>query len=108
MAAKNFNHVHVAGLTYKQAIITDTSSIALSVNFLHMQLIYGRKTAQRFAKFKFPETISWSPNPKHFSNTEESLKLIKEIIILYIKDEREKLQLEPSQPALMILNVFSG
>ena len=49
-----------------------------------------------------------SANPKHFLNTTESLKLLDEIIIPYIKNERERLKLEPSQPALLILDVFSG
>ena len=38
----------------------------------------------------------------------ESLKLLDEIIIPYDKSERERLKLEPSQPTLLILDVFSG
>ena len=71
-----------------------------------MQMIYCGKTAQSFPKFKFPETFSLSVNPRHFSNTEKSLKFLEETIIPYVKDEREKLKLELSQPALMILDVF--
>ena len=67
--------------------------IFLSANFLPMQLIYGSKFAQSFPKFKFPETFYLNANPKHFSNTEESLKLLEGIIICYVKDKQEKLKL---------------
>ena len=72
-----------------------------------MQLIYNGKTALSFPKFKFPEKFSLSANPKHISSTEESLKLLEEIIP-YVKDELKKLKLKPLQPALMILDVFGG
>ena len=107
MATKNSKHVHVAGFSYKQAI-TGTFGITLSNKFLPMQLIYGGKTVQSLPKFKFPESFSLSANPKYFSNTTESLKLLDEIIIPYVKNERERLKLEPSQPALLILDVLSG
>ena len=79
MAAQNSKHVHVAEFTYKQAI-AGTFDITLSANFLPMQLIYDGKTAQSFPKFKFLETLTSSVNPKHFTNTEEPLKLLEEII----------------------------
>ena len=84
MATKNSKHVHVAGFSYEQAI-TGTFGITLSNKFLLMQLIYGGKTAQGLPKFKFTESFSLSANPKHFSNTMESLKLLDEIIILMLK-----------------------
>ena len=87
MATKNFKHVHVAGFFYKQGI-TGTFGIILSKKFLPMQLIYAGKTAQSLPKFKFPESFSLSANPKHFSNTAESLKLLDEIIIAYVENER--------------------
>ena len=84
MASKNSKYVHVADFSYKQAI-TGTFGITLSNKFLQMQLIYGGKTAQNLPKFKFPESFSFSANPKHFSNKTESIKLLDEIIILMLK-----------------------
>ena len=107
MASKNSKYVHVADFSYKQAI-TGTFGITLSNKFLQMQLIYGGKTAQNLPKFKFPESFSFRANPKHFSNKTESIKLLDEIIIPYVKNEPERLKLEPSQPALLILDLFSG
>ena len=91
---------YVAGFTYKQAI-TGAFGITLSANFLPMQLL-------SFPNFKIPETFSLSANPKHFSNTKELLKLLEEVIIYYVKDEREKLKSERSQPVLIILDILSG
>ena len=49
-----------------------------------------------------------SANPKHYSNTAESTKLIKEIVITYIEKERILLKLPKTQPALLIMDVFRG
>ena len=49
-----------------------------------------------------------SDNPKHFSNTTELLKLLDKIIIPYVKNKCKRFKLEPAQPALLILDVFSG
>ena len=49
-----------------------------------MQLIYGGKANQSLPKFEFPVRFSLSANPKHDSNTAESIKLIKELIIPFI------------------------
>ena len=42
---------------------------------------------------------------KHYSNEYESLKLLDDVIILYVVMEREKLKL-PTQAALIIMDVF--
>ena len=70
-----------------------------------MQLIYGGKTKQFLPRFKFPESFSLSANPKHFSNKAESLKVIKEIILPYVKQQRQELE-KPDQPAILIMDVF--
>ena len=105
MATKNSKYVHVASFSYKKAI---TGIFCITLSIVPMQLIYGGKTAQNLPKFEFPESFSLSANSKHFSNTTESLKLLDEIIIPYVKNEGKQLKLEPSQLALLILDVFSG
>lgn len=107
LAEKNSKHVSITGSSYKQAI-TATFGVTFTNDFLPMQLIYAGKTKQSYPKFKFPESFSLSANPKHFSNTEESLKLLDEIIIPYVKRERTKLGLSENQYALLILDVFKG
>ena len=85
--------------------ITATYSITMENKFLPMQLIYKGKTSQSLPKIHFPNGFSLSANLKHYSNETESLKFLKDIILSYVKTERERLGLE-TQPALLIYDVF--
>ena len=107
LAKKNSTNVTIAGSADKRSI-TGTFSITLSGNFLPVQLIYGGKTNQSLPRYKFPDEFSLSVNEKHFSNTKESIKLLKEIIIPYLEKERIALGLESEQKALVVMNVFTG
>ena len=105
MAEKGSTSVPIFGLRDKRSM-TVTFTITLNGKFLLMQLTYGGKTNQNLPKFKFPVGFSLSPNPKHYSNTAESIKLIKEIIIPYIEKERMSVKLPTTQPAFLIMDVF--
>ena len=72
-----------------------------------MQIIYGGKTERSIPRYNFPKNFLLSASPKHFSNTNESLKLIDEIIVPQIQSEHTKLQLQIDHPALLIIDVFS-
>ena len=106
MAKRNSKSVAIAGSTDKRSI-TATFVITLGGHFLPIQLIYGGKTKQSLPRFKFPDSFSLSCNPKHYSNTEESLKLIDEILVPYVNSQREILR-NPKQEALLIMDVFRG
>ena len=92
--------------SFDKKCITGTFAITLEGDFLPLQLDYHDKTKQSLPKYKFPETFLLSVNPKHFSNTKESIKIIEEILLPYVDMEREKLN-DPSQAALLVLDVFS-
>ena len=79
MAAKGEHYVTVEGSTDKRSM-TGTFSISFDGNFLPMQPIYGGKTTQSLPRFGFPKDFSLSTNSKHFSNTDESLKFLKEAL----------------------------
>lgn len=81
---KDVKSVSIAGSTNKRSI-TGTFIITQSYYFLLMQLIHGGKTKQSLPGFKFPKSFSLSPNPKHFSNTDEFVKVIEEIVLPYIR-----------------------
>ena len=70
--------------------------------------IYGGKTTQSLPRFQFPSGFSLSVNEKHYSNSNESIKFLKEIIIPYVKKERELKGLDVEQKALVIMDVFTG
>ena len=72
-----------------------------------MQLIYGGKISQSSPRFKFLEPVSLSVNPEHFSNKEEPIKIINEIVLPYLNKQREKLG-NRGQATLLILNAFRG
>ena len=46
-------------------------------------------------------------NQKHYRNEKESLKLINEIVLPYVTEERQRL-IKPNQKALVIFDVFKG
>ena len=99
--------VTIVGASDKRAI-TATFSITLDGSFLPMQLIYGGKTKKSLPPVEFPEGFSLSVNPTHYSNTEESIKIIKEIIVPYVKKERENRNVPLNFPAVLIMDVFRG
>ena len=106
LAKQGAKSVSVAGSTDKRCI-TGTFIITLEGAFLPMQLIYGGKTKQSLPRFNFPDSFSLSANPKHFSNTVESIKVIEEVVIPYIEKQRQELE-NPNQAALLIMDVFRG
>ena len=69
-------------------MITATLTITLDGPFLPVQLIYGGKTSKSPPGVNFPKSFSVSANPKHYSNEQESIKVLKEIIIPYVKKKR--------------------
>lgn len=107
LAPRGETSVTVEGSADKR-MITGTFAITLHRDFLPIQLIYGGKTNQSLPRFKFPKDFSLSVNPKHFSNTAESLKFLKEIIIPYAEKTRKSLKCPADQKVLVIMDVFTG
>ena len=104
LAEKNPKSVPIAAAADKRAI-TATFVETLDCKSFPMQLIYGGKTSQSLPKIQFPTGFYLSANPSHYSSTEESLKLLKEIVVPYAEKIRAKLD-DPKQSALLIWDVF--
>ena len=102
LAPRGETSVTIEGSADKHSI-TGTFAISLHSEFLPMQLIYGGKTSQSLPRFEFPSGFLLSANPKHYSNTDESLKCLKEIIKPYVKKQRELLKCSVDQKALVIM-----
>ena len=107
MAAKGSTNVTIHGCNDKR-MISATFVITLAGEFLPIQLIYGGKTLQSLPRYRFPESFSLSVNEKHYSNTDESLKLFNEIIIPYNNSVRSSRDIPDDQYALVIMDVFTG
>ena len=78
MAKKGVSTVEIVGSGKKRSI-TATFVVSLDCTFLPMQLIYDGKTQQSVPKVEFLSSFSLIANPKHYSNTAESIKIINEI-----------------------------
>ena len=104
MEKKGTRNISISGIDDKRSISV-TFSITMENKFPLMQLIYKGKTSQRLPKIQFPNEFSLNANLKHYSNETEPLKFLKDIILPYVKTERERLGLE-TQPALLIYDVF--
>ena len=85
-----------------------TATILLDGHFLPVQLIYGGKTLKGLPGVNFPKSFSLRANPKYYCNEQGSIKVLEEIIIPYVKKERERLGMEKDQAALLIMDVFKG
>ena len=107
MAPKGSKTVPIK-LSTEKGMITATFTITLDGHFLPVQLIYGGKTSKSLPRVNFPKSFSLSANSKHYSNEQESIKVLEEIIIPYVKKERERLGMEKDQAALLIMDVFKG
>ena len=106
LAKKGSKSVSVVGSTDKRSI-TGTFTITFSGKFLPMQLFYVGKSKQSLPRFKFSESFSLGANAKYFSNKAESLKVTKEIILPYVKQQPQDLE-KPGQATILIMDVFCG
>ena len=83
----------------EKRMITATFMITLDGHFLPLQLIYRGKTSKSLTRVNFPKSFPGSTNLKRYSNEQESIKVLEEIIIPYVKKERERLGMEKDQAA---------
>ena len=105
MAPKGSKTVPIKGSTEKRMIIA-TFTITLDGHFLPVQLIYGGKTSKSLPRVNFLKSFSLSANPKHYSNEQESIKVLE--VTPYVKKEKERLGMEKDQAVLLIMDVFKG
>lgn len=107
LAQKGSLSIKIEGVKDK-ICITGTFGISFTGNFLPIQKIYAGKTAQCLARFNFSSEFSLSVNATYYSNLDESITFIEEIIASYTKKERERQSLSPTQKRLVIMGVFKG
>ena len=104
MEKRGETNVPIAGANGKRSI-TATFFITFDNNFLPMQLIYKGKSNKSLPKLDSPDGFSLSANKTHYSNEEEALKFIDEIILPHVQKEQVKLRCG-NQKALLIFDVF--
>lgn len=107
MAAKGEKHISRAGATDKRAI-TVTLSETLDGHILPFQLIYTGKTERSLPNVKFPQRFCLAYNPKHWSNEQETLRLIEDVLVPYITKIKEEKSLPATQKSLLLWDAFKA
>ena len=105
MAAKGEMYISRAGKNDKRAI-TVTLCESLDGCILPFQLIYTEKTERSLPDFTFPDGFCLAFSQKHWSNETESIRLIEDLLVLYIKKVKEEKALLQSQKSLLVLDAF--
>ena len=98
---KGAKNVPIKGVDDKRQI-TAAFAVSLTGKFLPIQLIYKGKTKCSLPKFKFPSTFSLSYTENHWSNTEKSVEIFKQIIFPYLKMVKKENEYPKEQYALII------
>ena len=112
LAEKGSESVLIAGSTDKQMILEIFSIIlvgkfSLIFIFTNYQLIYDSKTSKSVLAVSFPSNFVISANEKpHRNNKREALSMLKNVVILYIVEQRIPLSLDFDYPALLIMDDF--
>ena len=77
-------------------------------NLLPPQLLYQGKTDQCHPPVKFPKGWDIHHSENHWSNEQTMLRFIDTILLPYIHEQRDRLNLPLKQPALAIFDVFAA
>jgi hypothetical protein len=80
----------------------------MSGDLLPLQLLYQGKTENCHPKVDFPEEwVIWH-SENHWSNESTMLRFADKIVIPYVMEMRDKLDLPLKQPALAVFDVFAA
>ena len=66
------------------------------------------KLPKSIPRVSFTDGLIVSANPKHYSNEDESLKIMEHIIIPYVQKQRNTLKLDAEYPAMLLMDVYKG
>ena len=89
MTAKGQKHISRAGSNDKRSI-TLTVCESLDGKILPLQLIYKGKTQKLLPNVNFPDGFCLSYNEKHCSNEKETVRLMEQVLVPYIKKFKEE------------------
>ena len=82
--------VLIAGLIDKR-MITTAFTVTMNDRFLPIQPTYGSKTLNSFPRVRFPACFAFCANEKHYSNEQESSRLLDDVIIPCVEMKRKKI-----------------
>ena len=88
--------------------VTVLMSVTASGIPLSFQVIYLGKTIGCHAKVTFPNDWNITQSDSHWSTESNMLEFIDKVIVPYVTQTREKLQLASDQPALALFDIFKA
>ena len=101
IAETGTKHVPRKGGSNKRGIMV-TLPQTLDGEILPFQLIYKGKTIRSLPAVEFPAGFCLSSNPKHWSNEEETIRILVEVIEPYLCKVKEELDLPIEQKSLIL------
>ena len=107
MEKRGAKRVEIAGVDDKRQITAVFAATPVR-EFLPFQVIYQGKTPACLPKVAFPCDWDITYTPNRWSNEQSMLTYIEKIIVPYVKQKREQLNLDGDHPALAIFDVFKG
>ena len=88
--------------------VTVLMSVTASGILLPFQVIYLGKAIGCHAKVTFPNDWNITQSDSHWSTESTMLEFIDKVIVPYVTQTREKLQLASDQPALALFDIFKA
>ncbi len=88
-------------------LITAVFCGSLVSEFRPAQMIFKGKTSRCHPRYKFPQDWNITQSAKHWSNEETMVEYITEIVLPFVKCQRELFDVE-RRPALVIMDNFKG
>ena len=107
MKKKGAKRVEIAGVDDKCQIMAVFAATAVG-EFLPVQLIYQRKTSTSLPAFTLPDDWSVMYTPNRWANEQTTKTYIEKIILPYMRERWQQLDLEGDHPALVIFDVFKS
>ena len=107
MDKKNEKLVPIANSADCRQIIGNIS-ITFSRVFLSTQIIYQGQSDLCHPKLKFPEEFNITHSVNHWSNEEKAIELIEKVLLPYVRNNKEELDVCSTKKWLLIADVFQG
>ena len=107
MVQQGSKQVKVTGLNDKREM-TALLAVSLASELLPPQLIYAGTTSRCHATVTYRDDWNITHSKNHWSNETTMLEFIEMVLVPFMVQQREKLQLPPNQAGLAIFDVFAA
>ena len=107
MEEQGSKRVPIAGFGDKRQI-TITVGVSMSGEMLPLQILYAGKSERCHPAYSFPPDFAIWHTPNHWANGNTTVRYINTIIVPYVNSVRERMELAPNHPAIVMFDSFRG